>query len=176
MSGLACAGVLLAACGGGGGSGAAGGAANAFCHAIGSGSNTSCSAPVQDCANSFDGNLDTFALLDAGGASTLTGTAAAQTPGSVAGVYFVAPTTGTLSIHLTTLLDGVPQETMTAAAVRNFDAGSDTGCSGDGGVCDWNTGAASFVGFETSQDYDGIQAAVSIAGIEGLEIHELCVR
>lgn len=164
---------LASACGGGGDSGQS----NQFCHTIAVYSITcaTCSQ-VSNTGASFDGSFESFAAMGAGGQGTFDAQTRRQVGGSIAGLYFVPPSPQNTSITITTLLDGTIQDQQTSPATRN---GAVDQCSNAGPPsleCTWNDGGGSFVGIQTTQDYDEIQVAVTNSAAGDLQVNEICVR
>lgn len=172
---VALAGTLAAGCGGDDGATSA----NAFCIAMaGPGATVSCSGEAQsiaDCAAAFDGNLDSFARLGVSGSTQFQGSAAEQPAGSVAGVHFAAAADIVYSITVSTLQDGVVQETSTP---QQFAPGGTPACSPEMD-CAFGDERA-YVGLTTHLPYDGIQAAITNSGTTDgtgtIAVFELCTR
>jgi len=148
---------------------------NQYCHTIPNHAITcpSC-AQVSDVGAAFDGKLATAAQIGAGGQGTFLGTSRTQPAGSVAGVYFTLTNPAGVSITLRTLLDGQEQETGTAPATRQGTTSSV--CPGGNMECSFNDGGGSWVGMNTTQPYDAIEAAISNSSALTLQVNELCVR
>lgn len=168
------------------------GSTSELCHAITQpGSSIGCvgvSGGYDDCNYAFDGDLGSAATQHAGGQVTYNATGAVpQTNNAVPaqassapGVLFYLPEHGALNVTVSTTSNGVVQETMPAAAAYNSDTGTDTGCSGAMAVCDFHRGAPSFIGFNATLPYDGIQATIQFEAVEAtsgaLPVLELCAR
>ena len=164
---------VLGGCGGGDG----GGASNQFCHTIPVHSITcnSCTQ-VSNTGAAFDGNFESSADMTAGGQGTFDAKTATQVGGSIAGVFFVPPSPQDTSITITTLKGGTIQDQQTAPATRS---GATDQCSNAGppGVeCTWHDGQGSFVGIDTTKDYDEIQVTVGNSAVGTLHVNEVCVR
>ena len=106
--------------------------------------------------------------MAAGGQGTYIATARRQPGGSVAGVYFVLNEPAGISITITTFLSETQQETGTSSRVGVSDT-----CNGQ---CQWNDGGPSFVGLDTTKDYDSIHAEITNSSGQPQQINELCVR
>lgn len=161
----------VAGCGGDGGGG--GFESNELCTAIASGSGFVCNncVNVSDGGNAFDGKLDTAASIGAAGQGGLQGTAAQQPVGSIAGVYFLMPSEGGLTVAFNTFSGGTPQETSGTA--------SQTGVSQScpmGMTCLTREGGEAFIGFTATKAYDTLRAEINNTGSTSLSIRELCVR
>lgn len=159
----------LLGCDSGGGSGS--GESNRFCHAIPVVSIT-CSncAQVTDTGAAFDGRLATAAAMGPAGQGSFLGTSVTQPAGSIAGVYFTLTNPAGVSVTITTFLDGTEQETRGPATRQ----GVSDACANM--VCEFNDGAGSFVGMDTTESYDAIQATISNSSSDTLQVNELCVR
>ena len=161
---------LLSACSHGGGSNER---SNQFCHTIdpaGFGC-TGCVNTANE-GEAFDQNLETFASMAPSGQAGLEADAAhTQVGGSVPGVYLVMPSTGSLSISVTTLLHGTQQETAgpstQAAGSQNCAVSMECEVHGDGEM---------FFGLQTTKDYDAIQVTITNSGAQTADIHEICVQ
>jgi hypothetical protein len=127
-------------------------------------------AQVSDTGAAFDGHLATAAQMGPGGQGTFLGTSNTQPGGSVAGVYFTLTNPAGVSVTLTTFKDGTEQESRGPGTRQGI---TDTCTNMD---CQFRDGAGSFVGFETSKDYDAIEATISNSSGDTLQINELCVR
>lgn len=161
---------LMLGCGGRSGSAEE---SNQFCHTIPTNSIT-CSgcSQVTDSGAAFDGRLATSAAMGPGGQGTFLGASQSQSSGSVAGVYFTLTNPAGVSITITTHLNGAQQETSTAPGTRQ---GVTDTCSGNM-TCSFNDGAGSWVGMDTTQPYDAIEATISNSSAGTLQVNELCVR
>lgn len=169
--------VLLAAilptlpgCSSGGGGGSSG-ESNAFCHTIPvrAIACTDC-AQVSEAGAAFDGQLANAASMLPGGQGTFLGTSDMQPGGSVAGVYFTLTNPAGVSVTLKTFKNGTEQETQGPATRQGV---SDV-CNNM--YCSFNDGGGSFVGMDTTMDYDAIEATISNSSAGTLLINELCVR
>ena len=165
---LACA--LVAGC-----EGRSGGAeeSNEFCHTIRNDAIT-CSGCTQvtNSGEAFDGRMATAASIGPGGQGSFLGTSSNQPAGSIAGVYFTLTDPAGVSITITTFLDGAEQETSAGPATRQNAV--DT-CN-LGMNCSFNDGEGSWVGMNTNEPYDAIQATISNSSSGTLQVNELCVR
>lgn len=148
---------------------------NQFCHTI---PNHAIACPscaqVSDVGAAFDGKLATAATIGAGGQGTFLGTSRTQPAGSLAGVYFTLTNPPGVSIALRTLLDGEEQETGTAPATSQ--GTTSNVCPGGNMECSFTNGGASWVGMNTTQAYDAIEATISNSSGLTLQVNELCVR
>lgn len=147
---------------------------NQYCHTIPNHAITcpNC-AQVSDVGAAFDGKLATAAAIGAGGQGTFLGTSRTQPAGSMAGVFFILTNPAGVSVTLTTYLDGQEQETGTGPATRQ---GTSSVCPGGNMECSFTDGGASFVGMNTTQAYDAIEATISNSSALTLQVNELCVR
>lgn len=161
------AGLFGCSSGGSGGSGES----NQYCHTIAVVS-SSCSgcAQVTNPGAAFDGRLGTAAAMGSAGQGSFLATSEAQPPGSIAGVYFILTDPAGVSVTITTFLDGIQQESRGPSTRQ----GVSDACSNM--VCDFNDGAGSFVGMDTTEAYDAIQATISNSSNGTLQVNEICVR
>jgi hypothetical protein len=125
---------------------------------------------VSDAGAAFDGHFETAAAMGPGGQGTFTGTSNPQPAGSIAGVYFILTNPAGVSITITTLRNGTQQETRGPSTRQGV---TDT-CNNM--ACEFHDGAGSFVGMDTTKEYDAIQATISNSSSGTLQVSELCVR
>lgn len=169
---------IILGCGGGGSNLPA---ANGLCYAIATpdaqfSCNNSGSTAVENCPYIFDGDLDDFALLPFGGRILVSAAPGRLLSSGIApGVYFDAPPSGTLSITITTLLDGVQQETTSQPVTMTFDAPGSRVCSSPA-FCTSPQPGPGFVGMRTTKAYDSISSVISITGSQSIKLHEVCAQ
>lgn len=151
--------------------GGSSGESNQFCHTIPVRSITcSTCTQVTDTGAAFDGHLGTGAAMGPGGQGAFMGTSDAQPAGSIAGVFFTLTNPAGVSITITTYLNGTQQETRGPSTRQ----GVSDSCNNMN--CAFHDGAGSFVGMDTTKDYDAIQATISNSSSGTLGIDEICVR
>jgi hypothetical protein len=173
LAGLCCA-VALAGCKSGVG-GSDGDGAEPICQVVGSGNAISGSTYANP-VKAFDGSLESFATLSpaASASGTISGGGISRMAGEVAGVAITRPLSGSISVTITTYKGGIPADTGQAAAVNYTPAGQQSTCPSMN--CLERSGVA-FFGIDTLQDFDEIEAAISISNFSApLELRELCVN
>jgi hypothetical protein len=170
--------VLACGCSGGGGDGDASGGSDgvsAICQVVGTG-NVSSTGTATNITQAFDADLLSFALVAPGSsaAATFTGRGIDRMAGEVPGVAFTRPTGGSVSVTITTYKDGAPADSRQAATATFTMSGQVQTCSGMN--CDIRNGVV-FWGIDTTNDFDEIEAAISITNLPApLELRELCVN
>lgn len=160
-------GLLGCSSGGTGGSGES----NAFCHtiAVRAGGCSNC-AQVTNSGAAFDGRFGTAAAMGPAGQGSFLGTTETQPAGSIAGVYFILTNPAGVSVTITTFLNGTEQESGGPATRQ----GVSDACSNM--TCQFNDGAGSFVGMDTTKSYDAIEVTISNSSSGTLQVNEICVR
>ena len=168
-------GFLATACGGGGGSSQS----DSICTVIGGGAAQVAATPAASFSNAtaaFDGDLSSFGSLTTS-SGTLRGTAQTgtmQTGGPYAGLAISTPAAGTLSVSITTFLNGTQQDTGAVGSqsfgssnVQNCNPGQDCRVRND----------LSYFGLRTTKNFDAIEAVLSYSGSASpLQIRELCIH
>jgi len=165
----------LSACGGGDGD------LTGICRVLAGGSSSVDSrhqvGNMMDFEKAFDGSLNTFAIYRAtagNGSATFIGRAQSGTivpTGTLAGtVLVVPPDSSTLTVNITTTLNGVVQDSGTAGT---FNRGETPAC---GGLCEFQ-GDNIYFAIQSTKPFDGITADFQVTGLPfDLQVRELCTR